>query len=178
MRTCLNCYICGCRKREESSHSYVHPYIHNKLLQLQNELFLEGNVCGLEGLRLGETSSLEASSNAGVCCDHQNIHSMCNDLYKSDEVNREQLLKAEKMGDCKLCSADEVKGEIIYFQLRLLCNAVAREHFTDNLIFKVARSLQQEIDPTGAQTWDAVLVSKYLIELREAKKQGRKERKH
>lgn len=49
MRTCLNCYICGCRKREESSHSYVHPYIHNKLLQLQNELFLEGNVCGLEG---------------------------------------------------------------------------------------------------------------------------------
>lgn len=48
----------------------------------------------------------------------------------------------------------------------------------DNLIFKVARSLQQEIDPTGAQTWDAVLVSKYLIELREAKKQGRKERKH
>lgn len=81
-------------------------------------------------MRLGETSSLEASSNAGVCCDHQNIHSMCNDLYKSDEVNREQLLKAEKMGDCKLCSADEVKGEIIYFQLRLLCNAVAREHFT------------------------------------------------
>ncbi|XP_021681430.2 uncharacterized protein LOC110665553 isoform X2 [Hevea brasiliensis] len=165
-------------KMEEFSHSYVHTYIHKKLLKMQNEQLLKGNVCELEGLRVGETSSLEASSNASVCCDHQNIHSMCNDLYKSDEVNPEQLVKAENMEVCKLSPADEVEGEIIYFQHRLLGNAVARKHFTDNLICKVARSLPQEIDTAKAQRWDAVLVNQYLIELREAKKQGRKERKH
>lgn len=50
--------------------------------------------------------------------------------------------------------------------------------FADDLIGKVARSLQQENDAARKQEWDAVLVSKYLYELREARKQGRKERRH
>lgn len=75
---------------------------------------------------MGETSSLEASSNASVCCDHQNTHSMC----KSVEVNEPQLVKAEKLGVLELSPADEVEGELIYFQHRLHCNAVARKHFT------------------------------------------------
>lgn len=48
----------------------------------------------------------------------------------------------------------------------------------DDLISKVVRSLPQEIDAAGKQKWDAVLVSQYIHELREAKKQGRKERRH
>lgn len=48
----------------------------------------------------------------------------------------------------------------------------------DNLICNVAKSLPLEIDKARAQRWDEVLVNKYLIDLREAKKQGRKERKH
>ncbi|XP_021601342.2 uncharacterized protein LOC110606708 isoform X5 [Manihot esculenta] len=160
-------------KMEESSNPYVHPYIH-KLLQMENGQLLEDNVPVLEGLRVGETSSLEASSNASVCCDHQNTHSMC----KSVEVNEPQLVKAEKLGVLELSPADEVEGELIYFQHRLHCNAVARKHFTDNLICNVAKSLPLEIDKARAQRWDEVLVNKYLIDLREAKKQGRKERKH
>lgn len=48
----------------------------------------------------------------------------------------------------------------------------------DDLISSVAKSLQLEIDSARKQKWDAVLLSQYLYELREAKKQGRKERRH
>lgn len=50
--------------------------------------------------------------------------------------------------------------------------------FADNLICNVAKSLPQELDGARWQRWDSVLVNQYLCELREAKKQGRKERKH
>lgn len=66
-------------------------------------------------------SRFEASANAGVCCDHQSKHARCN------EVN--QLVKAEKMGILEVSPEDEVEGELIYFQHRLLENAVARKHF-------------------------------------------------
>lgn len=46
------------------------------------------------------------------------------------------------------------------------------------MISKVVRGLPQEIEAAGKQKWDAVLVSQYIHELREAKKQGRKERRH
>ncbi|XP_057987013.1 uncharacterized protein LOC110647110 isoform X2 [Hevea brasiliensis] len=178
VRSDMNPVLPDLIKNEEFSHSYVHPYIHKKLLQMQNVQLVEDDVCGMEGLRVGETCSLEASCNASVCCDHQNMHSMCNDLYKSVEVNPDQLVKDEKVGVFELSPADEVEGEIIYFQHRLLDNAVARKCYTDNLICKVAKSMPQEIDIARAQRWDAVLVNQYLVELREAKKQGRKERKH
>ena len=48
----------------------------------------------------------------------------------------------------------------------------------DNLISKVARHLPQEIDASRGQRWDEVLVNRYLCDVREAKKQGRKERRH
>lgn len=47
----------------------------------------------------------------------------------------------------------------------------------DNLINKIRKDLPQEIDSAHGQVWDAVLVNKYLCELRVAKKLGRKERK-
>ena len=48
----------------------------------------------------------------------------------------------------------------------------------DNLIPSIVKSLPQEINATHQQRWDAVLVNQYLRDLREAKKQGRKERRH
>jgi hypothetical protein len=85
----------------------------------------------LAGSREREISRLEASSNATVCCDHQNQHSKCNNMIcKSDGLNLEQLVKARKMGVLDLSPEDEVEGEIVYFQHRLLSNAVARKQFT------------------------------------------------
>ncbi|KAG6707308.1 hypothetical protein I3843_06G023500 [Carya illinoinensis] len=165
-------------KTESVSSFYIHPYIRKKLLQMELGMLLNP-ISKFDGSREREISRLEASSNASVCCNHQSQHSKCNDtICKSYGLNLEQLIKARKMGALDLSPEDEVEGEIIYFQHRLLGNAVARKQFTDNLICNVARSLPQEIDVARWQSWESVLVNQYLGELREAKKQGRKERKH
>lgn len=46
------------------------------------------------------------------------------------------------------------------------------------MVCKVVRNLPQEVDAAWNRRWDAVLVNQYLCELREAKKQGRKEKRH
>lgn len=48
----------------------------------------------------------------------------------------------------------------------------------DILMYNVVKTLPWELDAVRRQKWDAVLVNQYLCELREAKKQGRKERRH
>ncbi|KAJ6919951.1 hypothetical protein NC651_013779 [Populus alba x Populus x berolinensis] len=175
----VNLVIPNFIKPEEYSNFYVHSCVHEKLSQIQIGMLLQKGISELEGSKDREISHLEASSNPSVFCNHQNKHSKCNDLIcNSSEVNLEQLAKAKKMGILKLSPVDEVEGEIIYFQKRLLGNAVARKHFTDNLISKVARHLPQEIDAARGERWDEVLVSQYLCDVREAKKRGRKERRH
>ncbi|KAG6774189.1 hypothetical protein POTOM_021540 [Populus tomentosa] len=175
----VNLVIPNFIKPEEYSNFYVHSCVHEKLSQIQIGMLLQKGISELEGSKDREISHLEASSNPSVFCNHQNNHSKCNDLIcNSSEVNLEQLAKAKKLGILKLSPVDEVEGEIIYFQKRLLGNAVARKHCTDNLISKVARHLPQEIDAARGERWDEVLVSQYLCDVREAKKRGRKERRH
>uniref|UniRef100_A0A2N9FXG7 PHD-type domain-containing protein n=1 Tax=Fagus sylvatica TaxID=28930 RepID=A0A2N9FXG7_FAGSY len=175
----VNSVASAVMKTEAVSSFYVHPCICKKLLQMEWGMLMKHPVYEFDGSREREISRLEASSNATVCCDHQNQHSKCNNMIcKSDGLNLEQLVKARKMGVLDLSPEDEVEGEIVYFQHRLLSNAVARKQFTDNLICNVAKSLPWEIDAARWQRWDSVLVNQYLCELREAKKQGRKERKH
>ncbi|KAL5844155.1 hypothetical protein ACOSQ4_010113 [Xanthoceras sorbifolium] len=166
-------------KTEAPSGFYVHPYIHKTLLQMQSGMLLESKMNEIDDPGDGEISRLEASSNASVCCNHQSRHSKCSDMIcKTDGVKLEQLVKARKLGVLEVSPVDEVEGEMIYFQHKLLRNAVARKQFADNLVCNVARSLPQEIDAAWNRRWDAVLVNQYLCELREAKKQGRKERRH
>ncbi|XP_057974832.1 uncharacterized protein LOC131162404 [Malania oleifera] len=152
------------------SSSYIHPFIHEKLMQVPD---------GVLGSREREFSSMEASSSAGVCCYHRNQHSSLMDKIKIfDGVHLEQLVKAKNMGILDLSPEDEVEGELIYFQHRLLNNGLAKKCFIDDLICKVAKSLPEAIHAARERRWDAVLVNQYLCELREAKKQGRKERRH
>lgn len=77
----------------------------------------------------GEISRLEASSTASVCCNHQGRHSKCNDMICKFGANFEQVFKARTRGVLELSPRDEVEGEIIYFQHRLLGNAFARKRF-------------------------------------------------
>lgn len=48
----------------------------------------------------------------------------------------------------------------------------------DSLIRTIEESLPREIDAAHSKKWDAVLINRYLYQRREAKKLGRKERKH
>ncbi|XP_022768248.1 uncharacterized protein LOC111312338 [Durio zibethinus] len=183
----VNPIITDLIRTEEFSNFYIHPHIHKKLLQMHNGMLcknrmgeFEGGKDTLnefEGLREGDLSCWAASSNASVCCSHQSEHSKCNEKScRSDDL--ELLVKARKLGVLKLSPEDEVEGEIIYYQHTLLGNAVARNHVTDNLVSRVSKSLPQEVEAARTQRWDTVLVNQYLYELREAKKQGRKERRH
>ncbi|KAI3686861.1 hypothetical protein L1987_80550 [Smallanthus sonchifolius] len=89
-----------------------------------------------------------------------------------------ELGKTKQMNIINMSPIDEVEGELVYYQHQLLCNAVARKHLSDVLISKVTKCLPQEIEAVRRHSWDAVLVSQYLSDLREVKKQGRKERRH
>ncbi|XVE60397.1 hypothetical protein DITRI_Ditri05aG0125400 [Diplodiscus trichospermus] len=171
----------------EFSNFYVHPYILKELLQMQNGMPCKnivgkiegrkGSLNEFDGTREGDLSRLVSSSSASFCCSHQREHSKCNEKgCTSDDFA--QLVKARKLEALKLSPEDEVEGEIIYYQRRLLHNAVARNHFADNLVSKIARSLPQEVEASRTRRWDIVLVNQYLYELRESKKQGRKEKRH
>ncbi|MCI16055.1 protein JADE-1, partial [Trifolium medium] len=114
----------------------------------------------------GYRNSLIESSGANSCSSSENQQLICTDVSKADQVKMEQL------------DRDELEGELIYFQNRLLQKAVAKNRLTENLVYNVAKILPQEIDKTHQQRWDAVIANQYLCDLREAKKQGRKEKKH
>ncbi|XP_040969610.1 uncharacterized protein [Gossypium hirsutum] len=169
----VNPIIANLIRTEEFSNFYIHPYTQKQLLQMPNGLLCKNRV----GTKEGDLSRLVASSNASVCCSHESEHSMCNE--KSCLVDDLELsVKARKLRALQFSPEDEVEGEIIFYQHRLLGNAVSRNHVTDNLVSRVAKSLPQEVEASRIKIWDTMLVNRYLYELREAKKQGRKERRH
>nr|KJB16264.1 hypothetical protein B456_002G220300 [Gossypium raimondii] len=180
----VNPIIADLIRTEEFSNFYIHPYTQKQLLQMPNGLLCKNRVGECEGrkdtlnefygAKEGDLSRLVASSNASVCCSHQSEHSMCNE--KSCPVDDLELsVKARKLGALNFSPEDEVEGEIIFYQHRLLGNAVSRNHVT---VSRVAKSLPQEVEASRTKIWDTMLVNRYLYELREAKKQGRKERRH
>lgn len=155
--------------------SYIHPFIYSKLMHTKSDMLEKVAFHQSAVMRDREVSQLEASSSSGLCCNDENLQETSS---KCKGINHDQLVNARNLGILKLSPGDEVEGELIYYQRRLLCNASTRKCISDDLISKVVRSLPQELDAAGKQKWDAVLVSQYIHELREAKKQGRKERRH
>ncbi|XP_073105520.1 uncharacterized protein [Elaeis guineensis] len=108
----------------------------------------------------------------------QKITACTNMNHTSDVGNLDELSKAKTMGLLELSPEDEVEGEILYLQARLLDNVVAVKNSCDDLIFKVVQNLPQQLDAVNRRKWDLILVNQFLREVREAKKRGRKERRH
>ncbi|KAL6492849.1 hypothetical protein OROGR_032608 [Orobanche gracilis] len=154
--------------------SYIHPSIYCKLMQTKKHMIGKSASCQSPVLIEREASQLGASSS---CCNNDNLQlTSGNWTSRCSEMNLNQLVEAIHKGILKLSPADEVEGELLYYQHQLISNAVVRKHKYD-LISKVVRSLPQEMDAAGKRRWDAVLVSQYHCELKEVKKQGRKERR-
>lgn len=139
-------------RTEASPGTYVHP-----LILAQNQL----------------VSEIKADEDH--VCGHQVQQSTSTEL--SCEVVSE-LGKSKRKGIINMSPTDEVEGELVYYQHQLLCNSAARKHLNDVLISKIMKCLPHEIEAQRKQNWDAVLVSQYLSDVREVKKQGRKERRH
>lgn len=87
-------------------------------------------LCCLPGSRAGEFSALEASSSSSICCNHQSEESVSpGSTSKCGEIV-EQLAQARKLGILEQSPADEVEGELVFFQQQLLHNSVARKLFS------------------------------------------------
>ncbi|XP_010908665.1 uncharacterized protein [Elaeis guineensis] len=100
----------------------------------------------------------EANIVAHACCNQQPLSSShANKSHTSDVAKMDQLSKAKMMGILELSPEDEVE---------------------DDLIFKVVQNLSQELDAVNRRKWNLILVNQFLREVREAKKRGRKERRH
>ncbi|GMP47136.1 hypothetical protein CsSME_00015038 [Camellia sinensis var. sinensis] len=165
--------------KAEAVCTYIHPLIRDKMMKMKNVVLSNNANYEFDGSRDHEISAMEASSSSGICCNQHIEHLNSSDMIsKFDEAKFEQLVKARNIGVLEMSPENEVEGELIFHQHRLLCNVAARKHLSDDLICKVVKSLPEEIDTIGKRKWDAVLVNQYLSELREAKKQGRKERRH
>lgn len=86
------------------------------------------------------------SFGGSACSSTQNQNLTQVDFSKPDEVNMEQLVRARKMGLLEFSPQDELEGELVYFQHRLLQNAVAKKrhigvssffpNFSSHLFFK------------------------------------------
>ncbi|KAK9080172.1 hypothetical protein SSX86_001847 [Deinandra increscens subsp. villosa] len=139
-------------RTEASPGSYIHP-----LILMQNQVFSKMKADEDDG------------SGAGYNLQNQKL---------SSTKSSWELGTTKPMGIINMSPTDEVEGELVYYQHQLLCNAVARKHLSDVLISKVTKHLPEEIETVRRHSWDAVLVSQYLSDLREVKKQGRKERRH
>ncbi|KAG8094220.1 hypothetical protein GUJ93_ZPchr0012g20125 [Zizania palustris] len=73
---------------------------------------------------------------------------------------------------------DEIEGEILYFQSRLLNNVGDAKQRYEYLIPKVVQSLSQDLDSFNRRKWDHIIANQFLRDLREAKKRGNADRRH
>ncbi|KAI4320625.1 hypothetical protein MLD38_034084 [Melastoma candidum] len=169
--------VCNLGKEELAPSFFMHPHTRRTLMQVHGRTLID-NTCENLGSGRGLPVSADSSLGANVCCSNR-LSPKGSDISKngSEEISPE-LLKDAKMGILEMSPNDEVEGEILYIQSRLLSNAAVKKQFSDVLITKIIRDLPWEIDTAGSKMWDIVLINKYLSEVREAKKQGRKERKH
>ncbi|KAJ3695924.1 hypothetical protein LUZ60_001301 [Juncus effusus] len=90
----------------------------------------------------------------------------------------EQLSKARSLGLLDMAPQDELEGELIYLQSKLLDNQLDVKHKCEELLEKVVHEIPKESESVSRRKWDLVVVSHFLRDVREVKKRGRKERKH
>eukprot|EP00252_Welwitschia_mirabilis_P002941 TRINITY_DN12946_c0_g1_i2.p1 TRINITY_DN12946_c0_g1~~TRINITY_DN12946_c0_g1_i2.p1 ORF type:complete len:1402 (+),score=312.18 TRINITY_DN12946_c0_g1_i2:439-4644(+) len=130
--------------------TYVHPFIQMKLLER----------CSSSGY---ERDSEQNLSEVGAC---------------SKDFDKKQILDARKMGITHLAPNDEVEGEVLYLQNMLLDCARENQQRCENLAVEVLKKFPEEQQAMRKQQHDTMLVNEYLSRAREAKKLGRKEKRH
>ncbi|AQK56345.1 Putative PHD-finger domain containing protein family [Zea mays] len=152
----------------DDSHSYIHPFIQKKIShhwditfnqnkEALNHYIQESSYPSLE--KVPTDSSVEVEGTA-------------------DTTATGQVLKARSLKILEHSPDDEVEGEMVYLQSRLLDNAVVLKHRYEKLIAMVVQNLSRELDALSKRKWDLIFVNQFLRDVREAKKRGRKEKRH
>ncbi|EMS45568.1 NuA3 HAT complex component NTO1 [Triticum urartu] len=97
---------------------------------------------------------------------------------KQTQYHPDQLSKAKALGILDHSPDDEVEAEMLFLQASLLDNAMVLKHRCEDLIVKVVQNLSCELDVFSKRKWDFIRVNQFLRDVREAKKRGRKEKRH
>ncbi|TVU01726.1 hypothetical protein EJB05_52812, partial [Eragrostis curvula] len=151
----------------DDSCSYIHPFIKNKMAHHWNTTFKQDG----EAPYHHEQPSYPSHGKTSV--------ESLPKLEETTETNAaDQVLKARSLKILEHSPDDEVEGEIVYLQARLLDNAVVLKHRYEKLIAKVVQNLSSELHAFSKRKWDLILVNQFLRDVREAKKRGRKEKRH
>ncbi|CAI9260432.1 unnamed protein product [Lactuca saligna] len=107
-----------------------------------------------------------------------NPHCDCRyDAIDSNLANSTRLCYQQKY-HLQHIPVDKVKTYSFQLFIESSCDWVKSISLSDYLILKVIKVLPQEIETLRKPKWDAVLVSQYFSDLKEVKKQGRKERRN
>uniref|UniRef100_A0A1D1YFP8 NuA3 HAT complex component NTO1 n=1 Tax=Anthurium amnicola TaxID=1678845 RepID=A0A1D1YFP8_9ARAE len=159
---------------EPYSGACIHPFIQKMLIKMQKVSEADPN-----GQCEECTSPLEVDLSMRNCSNHQPMHSFySNQNHELDDIKLEQLDEARGTGVLELCPEDEVEGEILYFQNKLLNTAVQIRDRCENMMLRVVGHLPEELDALKKRRWDLVVVNQFLRHVKEAKKRGRKEKRH
>ncbi|CAD6242208.1 unnamed protein product [Miscanthus lutarioriparius] len=152
----------------DDSHSYIHPFIKKKISHHWDITFNQNK----EALNHYIQESPYPS--------HEEIptDSWVEVEGTADTTATGQVLKARSSKILEHSPDDEVEGEMVYLQSRLLDNAVVLKHRYEKLIAKVVQNLSRELDAFSKRKWDLIFVNQFLRDVREAKKRGRKEKRH
>ncbi|KAG2610278.1 hypothetical protein PVAP13_4KG179200 [Panicum virgatum] len=142
---------------------YVHPFIEKKVKDFG------GN--NLEQTILGN------DCHEGLCCSpHNEDFAKLGQLADTADVG--QVPEAKSSDILEHSPDDEIEGEIVYLQSRLLNGVVSMKQRYEDLILKVVQNISYELDSVNKRKWDHIIVNQFLRDLREAKKRGNSERRH
>ncbi|XP_062221873.1 uncharacterized protein LOC133921131 isoform X3 [Phragmites australis] len=151
----------------DGSHSYIHPFIKEKMTHHWDITFKQNNEAPYHHEEPSYPSHEKVPVDSSVKLE---------DTIETTAAD--QVLKAKSLKITEHSPDDEVEGEMVYLQARLLDNAVVLKHRYEDLIAKVVQNLSRELDAFSKRKWDLILVNQFLRDVREAKKRGRKEKRH
>lgn len=151
----------------DDSHSYIHPFIKEKIAYLWDHTFKQNK-------------QAQYHSEGQLCSSSEKRHVDSSiELMETTEIDvADQISKAKSLGILDHSPDDEVEGEMVFLQARLLDNAMVLKHRYEDLIVKVVQNLSRELNVFSKRKWDFILVNHFLRDVREAKKRGRKEKRH
>eukprot|EP00250_Pteridium_aquilinum_P003700 c14005_g1_i1 orf=331-4776(-) len=176
----------------------MHPFLLTRLLEVQSSIAERG--FGIETGKMLEafrlTDSFLASASSCIDVPHikvprskryqcqgfvqkRNLASKSAKIASSEsfEAQLKQLEHAKKIGILDMAPGNEVEGEIVAMQLNLIAQAQKNRDQCERLVLKIIPTLSNELRAHWRKSKDLAFVNHYLSMLREAKKQGRKERR-
>ncbi|KAF0902609.1 hypothetical protein E2562_018101 [Oryza meyeriana var. granulata] len=165
---CGEDYISGqCFLNQDGYRCYVHPFIEKKLRNLWDHFFKSNK----HAIYCNEQST-------GAPHD-RNVGSSSTTLEQlADVAAADQVSKAKSSGILEHSPHDEIEGEIVYLQSRLLNDVGDAKQRYEDLVLKIVQSLSHDMDSFNKRKWDHIIANQFLRDLREAKKRGNTERRH